>query len=368
MMLQHGKGFKGISGASHGRSKLTSKTLPSSRMRLPPTVNAASRPQRLYCAAANHGDAPALLLELDGAVVDLHSDGHRVAFNKAFESLGFECVNWPVHVYNDLLGRGDGTPEGFIAAYFEMMGWPEMMATSDRARFLTKVHEAKQEEMFKMLRSGQVPLRDRVHEVLEQAAADGAPLAFISGTQSEMADAVVFNTLNQLPASVSESVRVFQSGVVPQEEELRSCRGTQEEDSSTGSQQGSWEGQLRSAQRGEKQKQALNFAAAFSASSSTGSSGIGIDPNLLAAPLRQSVTPEWLQAVSSMLGVPSSRCILLGSTSSIMEAASAARMTAVVVPRRLAHQGTYEHARAKFTGFGAGDCTWSRLKSLIPKQ
>eukprot|EP00983_Pelagomonas_calceolata_P057362 1145038-Pelagomonas_calceolata.AAC.5 len=46
---------------------------------------------------------------------------------------------------------------------------------------------------------------------------------------------------------------------------------------------GGLEGQLRSAQRGEKQKQALNFAAAFSASSSTGSSGIGIDPNLLAA-------------------------------------------------------------------------------------
>eukprot|EP00983_Pelagomonas_calceolata_P057625 1145149-Pelagomonas_calceolata.AAC.7 len=36
-----------------------------------------------------------------------------------------------------------------------------------------------------------------VHQVLEQAAGDGAPLAFISGTQSEMADAVVFNTLSQ---------------------------------------------------------------------------------------------------------------------------------------------------------------------------
>eukprot|EP00983_Pelagomonas_calceolata_P057624 1145149-Pelagomonas_calceolata.AAC.6 len=29
----------------------------------------------------------------------------------------------------------------------------------------TWVHEAKQEEMFKMLRSGQVPLRDKVQEV-----------------------------------------------------------------------------------------------------------------------------------------------------------------------------------------------------------
>jgi len=46
-------------------------------------------------------------------------------------------------MYNDLLGRGDGTPEGFIAAYFELMGWPEMMATSDRAMFLKKVRSVR---------------------------------------------------------------------------------------------------------------------------------------------------------------------------------------------------------------------------------
>eukprot|EP00983_Pelagomonas_calceolata_P057623 1145149-Pelagomonas_calceolata.AAC.5 len=172
MMLLQGKGLcKGSPGFSSGGSKLSAKTLPSSRLRLLSSVNKAMSP-RQHSSGAN-GGPPALLLELflpssiltmwevpevhslrlptspfllarklDGAVVDLHHDGHRVAFNRAFESLGFECVNWPAHVYNDLLGRGDGTPEGFIAAYFEMMGWPEMMATSDRPRFLTKVREA----------------------------------------------------------------------------------------------------------------------------------------------------------------------------------------------------------------------------------
>eukprot|EP00983_Pelagomonas_calceolata_P057363 1145038-Pelagomonas_calceolata.AAC.6 len=42
----------------------------------------------------------------------------------------------------------------------------------------------------------------------------------------------------QLPASVSESVQVYQSGVVPQEEDLSSRGDTQEEDSTTGSWQG----------------------------------------------------------------------------------------------------------------------------------
>eukprot|EP00967_Tisochrysis_lutea_P125622 scaffold211380_cov17-Tisochrysis_lutea.AAC.1 len=48
-----------------------------------------------------------------------------------------------------------------------------------------------------------------VHQVLEQAAGDGAPLAFISGTQSEMADAVVFNTLSQNSARRQEGGNVF---------------------------------------------------------------------------------------------------------------------------------------------------------------
>ena len=36
-----------------------------------------------------------MLLESDAAVVDLHSDGHRVAFNKAFEvSLLTGTLDW----------------------------------------------------------------------------------------------------------------------------------------------------------------------------------------------------------------------------------------------------------------------------------
>jgi len=80
------------------------------------------------------------------------------------------------------------------------------------------------------------------------------------------------------------------------------------------------------------------------------------------------VSPEWLQAVASTLGLPPSQCIFIGSTTSIIEAAASAGMTAIVIPRKMAHRGTFEYAKAKFTGYGAGDCTWARLKSLLPKQ
>jgi hypothetical protein len=45
-----------------------------------------------------------------------------------------------------------------------------------------------------------------------------------------------------------------------------------------------------------------------------------------------------------------------------------AGMTAVAIPRKMAHRGTFENSKAKFTGYGPGECTWRRLKSLIPTQ
>lgn len=42
-------------------------------------------------ATVNAQPAGAALFELDGAVMDMHMDGHRVAFNRALASLGYEA-------------------------------------------------------------------------------------------------------------------------------------------------------------------------------------------------------------------------------------------------------------------------------------
>ena len=35
-----------------------------------------------------------LVIECDGALIDAHVDGHRVAFNRAFAEIGHDCTNW----------------------------------------------------------------------------------------------------------------------------------------------------------------------------------------------------------------------------------------------------------------------------------
>ena len=49
----------------------------------------------------------ALIFDCDGVLVDTERDGHRVAFNRAFEALGIQA-EWDVPLYGELLVIGGG--------------------------------------------------------------------------------------------------------------------------------------------------------------------------------------------------------------------------------------------------------------------
>jgi hypothetical protein len=57
------------------------------------TARVAHGAQSRRRTTARAAASSALLLEVDGALCDLHQDGHRQAFNKAFHSLGYDCAN-----------------------------------------------------------------------------------------------------------------------------------------------------------------------------------------------------------------------------------------------------------------------------------
>ena len=125
-----------------------------------------------------------LVIECDGALLDAHVDGPRVAFNRAFAEIGHDCTNWSpmvgagglpggigrrwrgwedappcspqlmhfhpalihrrsLQVFYDLMRLGDGTGEGVIAAFYAIRGWPHMLPSSERGAFLRNVHSLK---------------------------------------------------------------------------------------------------------------------------------------------------------------------------------------------------------------------------------
>jgi hypothetical protein len=130
-----------------------------------------------------------MIFELDSVGVDLHMDGHRVAFNKAFCDFGFDCANFTPHVYNDLLICSEGSAAGMVHKYFDVVGWPLTVATNEKDLFVSKIVESKEKMLTRMLKKNEVPLRPGFAEVLEAAVESGAVVAAVAGA-SQLCGAV----------------------------------------------------------------------------------------------------------------------------------------------------------------------------------
>ena len=317
-----------------------------------------------------HNTPLAVILECDGAVVDVH-DGHRVAFNRAFEELSHSCVNWTPPIYYDLLRLGDGTGEGMVKTYYEMTGWPMMLPTKERAIFATKVHNKKCEIMAKMATRGEIPLRPGVTEFIDDALADCAKLVLLSGTASCPEDSILSSAMFNLGPSRSSKIQSLTVGKKSdereeeQEEEEGEPAGTEEEeDGSTLS----LEDMVNQATCEAKTMTAKSFARAMNL---TGRGvGMTVDPSLIASKERATlITPGFLAAIIAALGVSASQSVLVAANHSIMQAAAAVGIFTAGVPPSLAKRGGYAAMQAGFDGFGpGGGVTYRKLQGMMQQR
>ncbi len=103
----------------------------------------------------------AVVLDVDGTLVDSERDGHRVAFNRAFEEAGLED-RWDVELYGELLAVTGG--ERRLNAYFEQRG----MAEDERKELAARLHARKTEIFTEMAREGDIKPRPGVEELLDE--------------------------------------------------------------------------------------------------------------------------------------------------------------------------------------------------------
>jgi HAD superfamily hydrolase (TIGR01509 family) len=119
--------------------------------------------------SGRHG-LEAIVFDVDGTLVDSERDGHRVAFNRAFEEAGLPD-RWNVELYGELLRVTGG--ERRINAYFEHRG----MAEDERKRLAGRLHARKTEIFTEMASSGEIEARPGVGELLDQLEDAGVRLA-----------------------------------------------------------------------------------------------------------------------------------------------------------------------------------------------
>jgi HAD superfamily hydrolase (TIGR01509 family) len=120
----------------------------------------------------------AIIWDVDGTLAETERDGHRVAFNLAFEALGLPW-RWDEARYGELL-RVTGGRERIL---HDMASRADAPALGDeRERLARALHQRKNALYGEILRQRGIPLREGVDGLMAQCRAEGVRMAVATTT------------------------------------------------------------------------------------------------------------------------------------------------------------------------------------------
>lgn len=123
----------------------------------------------------------ALLFDVDGTLADTERDGHRVAFNRAFQEAGLDW-DWSVERYGELLDVTGGKER--ILYYLQQFN-TDFKAPENLTGFIADLHKKKTAHYLEMLQQGAIPLRNGVERLLHEVREAGFILGVSTTTTPE---------------------------------------------------------------------------------------------------------------------------------------------------------------------------------------
>lgn len=136
-------------------------------------------------------DLKAFLFDVDGTLADTERDGHRVAFNLAFDEYGLDW-DWSVETYGKLLEVTGGKErmKYFIDHFAQGKNAPDNIE-----ELIPELHQAKTRHYTELLSTGAIPLRPGVERLINEARDKGYRLAIATTTTPENVTALLEHTL-----------------------------------------------------------------------------------------------------------------------------------------------------------------------------
>ena len=133
----------------------------------------------------------ALIFDVDGTLANTERDGHRVAFNAAFDEYGIGW-HWDVDMYGKLLAVTGGKERMrfYAAEFLQNQNLPENFDT-----LVPELHAAKTLHYTELLSTGAIPLRPGVERLLLEARTENLRLAIATTTTPENVTALLEHTL-----------------------------------------------------------------------------------------------------------------------------------------------------------------------------
>ncbi len=137
----------------------------------------------------------ALIFDQDGVIIDTEKDGHRVAFNKAFEKFGFD-FRWDVDTYGELLKVSGGKER--MRHYLHTEGFGVEVPPEEEDELIKKMHAYKTDVVIDLLESGKLPVRPGVRRLMKEANESGLTLGICTTSNQRAARAVSERVLSDI--------------------------------------------------------------------------------------------------------------------------------------------------------------------------
>jgi HAD superfamily hydrolase (TIGR01509 family) len=133
----------------------------------------------------------AFLFDVDGTLSDTERDGHRVAFNRAFDEFDIDW-HWDINTYGELLAVTGGKErmKFYADKFLDTNKLPDNLEA-----LIPELHQAKTRHYMELLSTGAIPLRSGVERLIREARERGFRLAIATTTTPENVTTLLTHTI-----------------------------------------------------------------------------------------------------------------------------------------------------------------------------